>query len=338
VVENDLQLPELLLRDYGIGPLAALILNYPAQHRPLTKERPMSQITVYTKPACVQCTATFTALDKRGIEYQKIDVTENREACDYVLSLGYAGRTGHSPVGHGTKLRDWVIGRDKDSDDSVTAYQRLADDIITALPPEFAPVPASVDIIDWFWRHNAWRGVFHSPPPQRPTTVGHLNGHYLPVAVYDEGDQHHHAGRPLPLRLCAAGLGAAALGAAAAGAPALAVPPAALAAAAILGWLAGLRGSPRGAPRCECPTPKASIPTATKRSCRSSTCPNRASCSPGPNSSPPSTTSTPAPPTTSQSTWSHAAANWNSCATTAPKATSTTSSSSAATSATATPN
>jgi glutaredoxin-like protein NrdH len=40
----------------------------------------MSQITVYTKPACVQCNATFKALDKRGIEYQKIDVTENPEA------------------------------------------------------------------------------------------------------------------------------------------------------------------------------------------------------------------------------------------------------------------
>ncbi len=26
-------------------------------------------ITVYTKPACVQCTATYRALDKAGIEY-----------------------------------------------------------------------------------------------------------------------------------------------------------------------------------------------------------------------------------------------------------------------------
>lgn len=51
----------------------------------------MSQITVYTKPACVQCNATFKALDKRGIEYQKIDVTENPEAREYVMSLGYLG-------------------------------------------------------------------------------------------------------------------------------------------------------------------------------------------------------------------------------------------------------
>jgi len=51
----------------------------------------MSQITVYTKPACVQRNATFKALDKRGIEYQKIDVTENPEAREYVMSLGYLG-------------------------------------------------------------------------------------------------------------------------------------------------------------------------------------------------------------------------------------------------------
>ena len=51
----------------------------------------MSQITVYTKPACVQCIATFKALDKWGIEYQKIDVTENPEAHEYVMSLGYLG-------------------------------------------------------------------------------------------------------------------------------------------------------------------------------------------------------------------------------------------------------
>ncbi|HUO37746.1 MAG TPA: glutaredoxin-like protein NrdH [Mycobacterium sp.] len=51
----------------------------------------MSPITVYTQPACVQCAATFKALDKRGIEYQKIDLTENPDAREYVMSLGYLG-------------------------------------------------------------------------------------------------------------------------------------------------------------------------------------------------------------------------------------------------------
>ncbi|SHS18972.1 Glutaredoxin-like protein NrdH [Mycobacteroides abscessus subsp. abscessus] len=46
-------------------------------------------ITVYTKPACVQCTATYKALDKQGIEYNVVDITEVPEARDYVMSLGY---------------------------------------------------------------------------------------------------------------------------------------------------------------------------------------------------------------------------------------------------------
>lgn len=46
-------------------------------------------IIVYTKPACVQCNATYRALDKAGIEYDVIDITENAQARDYVMSLGY---------------------------------------------------------------------------------------------------------------------------------------------------------------------------------------------------------------------------------------------------------
>jgi AAA-like domain len=155
-----------------------------------------------------------------------------------------AGRAGHSPVGQVAKMRDWVIGRDKDSDDSVAAYQRLAHDIITALPEEFAPVAASEDMIDWFWRHNAWRGVFTNPLPRRRTTFGRLDGSQLPAAVFDDGDQHHHAGRALPLRLCAAALAAAAVIAAAAGIPIIAVAAAALGAAAGLAWLLGIRRIP----------------------------------------------------------------------------------------------
>ncbi|HJT93937.1 redoxin NrdH [Rhodococcus sp. NPDC056960] len=46
-------------------------------------------ITVYTKPACVQCNATYRALDKAGIEYAVVDITEDPEARDYVMALGY---------------------------------------------------------------------------------------------------------------------------------------------------------------------------------------------------------------------------------------------------------
>lgn len=49
----------------------------------------MSQITVYTKPACVQCNATYKALEKQGIAFEKVDITLDSEARDYVMALGY---------------------------------------------------------------------------------------------------------------------------------------------------------------------------------------------------------------------------------------------------------
>lgn len=46
-------------------------------------------ITVYSKPACVQCTATKKALDRAGLEYELVDISVDEEARDYVLALGY---------------------------------------------------------------------------------------------------------------------------------------------------------------------------------------------------------------------------------------------------------
>ncbi|MBK4138487.1 glutaredoxin-like protein NrdH [Corynebacterium macginleyi] len=46
-------------------------------------------ITVYTKPACVQCNATKKALDRAGLEYSVVDVTVDNEARDYIMALGY---------------------------------------------------------------------------------------------------------------------------------------------------------------------------------------------------------------------------------------------------------
>ena len=46
-------------------------------------------ITVYTKPACVQCHATYKALDKQGLDYQVVDISTDAAARDYVMSLGY---------------------------------------------------------------------------------------------------------------------------------------------------------------------------------------------------------------------------------------------------------
>ncbi|MCP9274400.1 glutaredoxin-like protein NrdH [Mycolicibacterium arenosum] len=46
-------------------------------------------VTVYTKPACVQCNATYKALDKLGVAYNIVDISLDDEARDYVMALGY---------------------------------------------------------------------------------------------------------------------------------------------------------------------------------------------------------------------------------------------------------
>ncbi len=46
-------------------------------------------ITVYTKPSCVQCDQTKRFLDKSKIDYLTIDITENQEAFDKIISMGF---------------------------------------------------------------------------------------------------------------------------------------------------------------------------------------------------------------------------------------------------------
>ena len=46
-------------------------------------------MTVYTKPACVQCKATFRALETRGIAYETVDISQDAEALERVRALGY---------------------------------------------------------------------------------------------------------------------------------------------------------------------------------------------------------------------------------------------------------
>lgn len=47
------------------------------------------EVVVYTKPACVQCNATYRSLDKKGIKYRSIDISVDEEALEHCLSLGY---------------------------------------------------------------------------------------------------------------------------------------------------------------------------------------------------------------------------------------------------------
>lgn len=69
-------------------------------------------ITVYSKPACVQCTATTRALDARGLQYQVVDLTEDDAAFTRVSEMGYR----QAPVviageDHWSGFRPDLIGR-----------------------------------------------------------------------------------------------------------------------------------------------------------------------------------------------------------------------------------
>ena len=69
-------------------------------------------IIVYSKPACVQCTATTRALDARGLTYDVIDLTEDAQAMERVMALGYR----QAPVviageSHWAGFRPDMIGR-----------------------------------------------------------------------------------------------------------------------------------------------------------------------------------------------------------------------------------
>jgi glutaredoxin-like protein NrdH len=46
-------------------------------------------ITVLSKPACVQCTATYRRLDACGIEYEILDMSVDATALAQAKELGY---------------------------------------------------------------------------------------------------------------------------------------------------------------------------------------------------------------------------------------------------------
>ena len=46
-------------------------------------------ITVYSKPACVQCEQTKKLLSKNGLEFDVIDITQDPDAYDKVVSMGF---------------------------------------------------------------------------------------------------------------------------------------------------------------------------------------------------------------------------------------------------------
>ena len=57
-------------------------------------------VTVYTKPACVQCNATYKALEKQGVEYEVVDISVDDEARERGFAE-FRGETVHAVAGVG---------------------------------------------------------------------------------------------------------------------------------------------------------------------------------------------------------------------------------------------
>jgi glutaredoxin-like protein NrdH len=46
-------------------------------------------VTVYTLPSCVQCEQTKKTLNKSGVSYEVVDLSQNEDAYEMVKGLGY---------------------------------------------------------------------------------------------------------------------------------------------------------------------------------------------------------------------------------------------------------
>ena len=49
----------------------------------------MSNVTVYSKPNCPQCTQTKKKLEQKGIAFEVIDISQDKNAAQTVADLGY---------------------------------------------------------------------------------------------------------------------------------------------------------------------------------------------------------------------------------------------------------
>lgn len=56
---------------------------------PRIEARNGAAVVLYGKPNCVQCDATERKFKKHGVEYEKVDVSQDENALEFIKSLGY---------------------------------------------------------------------------------------------------------------------------------------------------------------------------------------------------------------------------------------------------------
>ena len=69
------------VNDKRVVPLAQSLSGDGPQSPPLDPEEETDMaITIYSKPNCVQCTATYRAMDKAGLSYETVDISLDAQA------------------------------------------------------------------------------------------------------------------------------------------------------------------------------------------------------------------------------------------------------------------
>lgn len=110
-------------------------------------------VTVYARPACVQCVATYRALDKAGVDYEVVDISEDPVARDYLMALGYL----QAPV--------VVSGNDHWSGFRPDRIRQTTSTLTQEPPSQFTSQPRHVHDAATAEREDSYFTEDHSPTP-----------------------------------------------------------------------------------------------------------------------------------------------------------------------------
>lgn len=84
------------------------------------------EIIVYTKPACVQCNATYRSLDSKGATYSSVDISKDAEALEALIGLGYQQAPVVTKVVDGVVVDSWTGFQPKKIAEVVEEQKALA--------------------------------------------------------------------------------------------------------------------------------------------------------------------------------------------------------------------
>lgn len=61
----------------------------PMTQTPAQSDAAQPQVTVYSKPACVQCNGTYRWMEKSGVPFDVVDMSKDPDALERMRALGH---------------------------------------------------------------------------------------------------------------------------------------------------------------------------------------------------------------------------------------------------------